>query len=72
MQDVAGIQTGIPLGALAVDLDALEADIFLSIGLKCSLLSKDGRYVLAFAGTDVPADWKDFNQAAIARKALPL
>ena len=37
-------------------------DGFLSIGLKCSLLSKDGRYVLAFAGTDVPADWKDFNQ----------
>lgn len=35
---------------------------FLSIGLKCSLLSKDDRYVLAFAGTDIPADWKDFNQ----------
>lgn len=35
---------------------------FLSIGLKCSLLSKDDRYVLAFAGTDLPADWKDFNQ----------
>ena len=34
----------------------------LSIGLKCSLLSKDDRHVLAFAGTDVPADWKDFNQ----------
>ncbi len=34
----------------------------LSIGLKCSLLSKDDRHVLAFAGTDLPADWKDFNQ----------
>lgn len=34
----------------------------LSTGLKCSLLSKDDRHVLAFAGTDFPADWKDFKQ----------
>lgn len=33
-----------------------------ALGLKCSLLSKDDRYVLAFAGTDFPADWKDFKQ----------
>lgn len=37
-------------------------DGFLSIGLKCSLLARDDRYVLAFAGTDMPADWKSFSQ----------
>ena len=35
---------------------------FLSVGLKCSLLARGDRYVLAFAGTDLPADWKDFKQ----------
>ena len=34
----------------------------LSAGLKCSLLSKGDRYVLAFAGTDFPADWKNPTQ----------
>lgn len=33
-------------------------------GLKCSLLKKGGRYVLAFSGTDFPADWKSPAQIA--------
>lgn len=33
-----------------------------STGLKCSLLHKGDRQVLAFAGTDFPSDWSDFSQ----------
>lgn len=33
-----------------------------ALGLKCSLLAKGNRYVLAFAGTDFPADWKNPKQ----------
>ena len=34
----------------------------ISSGLKCSLLARGDRYVLAFAGTDFPADWKSPTQ----------
>ena len=32
MKNIAGVQPHVPLGALAVDLDALEADILLQQG----------------------------------------
>ena len=48
--------------SLASIMSVYAAESNLSTGLKCSLLSKDGRQVLAFAGTDFPADWKDFKQ----------
>ena len=47
---------------IASIINQYAEDGYLSIGLKCSLLSKDDRYVLAFAGTDVPSDWKDIKQ----------
>lgn len=40
-------------------IDRYCASGLLSSGLKCSLISRGDRYVLAFAGTDFPADWKD-------------
>ena len=53
---------GLADAEVASIIDQYAEDGVLSIGLKCSLLSKDDRYVLAFAGTDLPSDWKDFNQ----------
>ena len=32
MKNIAGVEPNVPLGALAVDLDALEADILLQQG----------------------------------------
>ena len=39
-----------------------SASGLFSSGLKCSLLARGDRYVLAFAGTDFPADWKSPTQ----------
>lgn len=35
---------------------------YFASGLKCSLLTKDDRQVIAFAGTDFPLDWGDVRQ----------
>lgn len=35
---------------------------FLPMGLKCSLMSKGGRRVLVFAGTDFPSTWRGYDQ----------
>lgn len=43
-------------------INQFTEDSFLSVGLKCSLLAREDRFVLAFAGTDLPEDWKDFKQ----------
>lgn len=50
------------IGTTDEEIASLISRLDMSIGLKCALLSRDDRYVLAFAGTDIPADWKDFGQ----------
>lgn len=47
---------------IAAILQDTSTDGLLSSGLKCSLVAKDDRQVLVFAGTDFPSSWRSFDQ----------
>ena len=48
--------------AIAAILQNTSIDGLLSSGLKCSLVAKEDRRVLVFAGTDFPSSWRSFGQ----------
>ena len=56
------IDLGAGDAALAEIISRYSRPGVFSSGLKCSLMAKDNRRLLVFAGTDFPASWTDFSQ----------